>query len=141
VPRISPHLQEFVLVDGVIQCAGCGAKLINSGIEHQPGCEAVCKGHHVNDPGDAADWDIEVTLDLAELGLRHSKAGCRCGGKHEVSIGIQPVRHGFLPLDEVPGYAGFTDEVIQALHEQAHPDGTIYAESCRERGCLQAAEG
>lgn len=26
--------------------------------------------------------------------------------------------------------------VIQKLHEQAHPEGTTYAENCREDGCI-----
>jgi hypothetical protein len=132
VSRKSPHLQEFVLADGVIHCAGCGAKLINSAIEHQRGCKATCRGHHAFDPGDDASWDIEVTLDLAELGLRHSKGGCTCGGKHEVSIGIRPENHGFVPEENVPDIEG----AWQDLHALAHPDGVLYAENCREDACL-----
>lgn len=34
-----------------------------------------------------------------------------------------------------PGDAD-TDAIIQELHEQAHPEGTLYAGNCRERGCI-----
>lgn len=29
------------------------------------------------------------------------------------------------------------EKALQQLHEQAHPEGTIYASQCREPGCIE----
>lgn len=137
MPRISPHVQEFTMEDGAVRCAGCGAQLINAAIEHSPGCEATCRGHHANALGEAADWDIDVELDLRELGLQHRPgSGCGCKGRaHPVSVGFDPEGHGFIHESDT---AAWDAEVLQVLHEQAHPDGVLYAENCREPGCADA---
>lgn len=41
-----------------------------------------------------------------------------------------------LAADWVP--AGGLEKVLQALHEQAHPDGAAYRENCLEPACADA---
>lgn len=85
---------------------------------------------------------VDATIDLTTENLRHApKAGCTCGRtKHPVTVD--------LDLQDVLEYArkdGYTAEffpepwekALQQLHEQAHPDGTIYVSQCREPGCTE----
>jgi hypothetical protein len=77
-----------------------------------------------------------ITVDLAAAGLTHARgASDKCGGKHDVDMrSVTDVSSCGLvdPEDFGP--------VLQALHEQAHPGGTRWWGSCRERGCVDAAE-
>jgi hypothetical protein len=85
-------------------------------------------------------YEAEVAIDLKEAGLTHAKGKADgCGGQHKVpaaAVSIDLEAAGLVPVAETPDY----ERVFQLLHEQAHPDGTLYAEHCRERGCAEAAE-
>jgi hypothetical protein len=86
---------------------------------------------------------VDATINLAHADLRHvPKAGCKCdkGENHPVAavIDLQDV----LEFARKDGYtAEFFPEpwekALQQLHEQAHPDGAIYASQCRETGCSE----
>lgn len=77
-----------------------------------------------------------ITISLEAAGLAHAKGKSDgCNGEHDVDmLSVLDVDSpDWLPAD---GLAA----VLQMLHEQAHPEGTAYWESCRERGCADAAE-
>ena len=86
-------------------------------------------------------WQAPVVIDLKEAGLTHAKGkadGCK-DGQHPVpeeAVTIDLADAGLVPAADLPDVAG----VLQALHEQAHPEGTQYWENCRERGCAEAAD-
>jgi hypothetical protein len=85
--------------------------------------------------------EIDVTLDLAALGLAHAPGStCECKGKaHPVTISIEPEQHELhLDADCPADRADAVETVFQSLHEQAHPEGAVFAENCRERGCYDA---
>lgn len=85
-------------------------------------------------------YETEVIIDLKEAGLTHAaKKADECGGMHKVpaaAVSIDLAKAGLVPAAELPDY----ERVLQLLHEQAHPDGPLYFEKCRERGCAEAAE-
>jgi hypothetical protein len=77
-----------------------------------------------------------VTVDLKAAGLTHAPGKSdKCDGQHEVDkefltdVGITDV-----PL------ADALEKVLQALHEQAHPDSSAYWENCLEPACTDARE-
>jgi len=78
-----------------------------------------------------------VTVDLAAAGLTHAKGRSdRCGtGGHDIAWTA-------VTDWENPDLVDVADvtPVLQALHEQAHPDGPAYWENCRLRGCAEAAD-
>lgn len=72
-----------------------------------------------------------VTINLTAAGLTHTKGKSDyCGGEHDVPVSavVYIDDPDWLPADDVT-------PVLQALHEQAHPDGAAYWQNCRERGC------
>lgn len=77
-----------------------------------------------------------ITVDLAAAGLTHAKGKSdKCAGEHDIGwVSVTSWENDELVI------AGDLDPVLQALHEQAHPDGTARWEYCRERGCTDAAE-
>jgi hypothetical protein len=85
-------------------------------------------------------YETEVIIDLQEAGLTHSRGKADgCDGQHKVpaaAVSIDLAKAGLVPAAELPDY----DRAFQLLHEQAHPDGPLYFEKCRERGCAEAAE-
>jgi hypothetical protein len=89
-------------------------------------------------------YELDITVNLAELGLAHAPgSACKCDGRaHPVSINIKPEEHDLHREDDCPAldYPDVTEAVLQSLHEQAHPDGTVFTENCREAGCLEARE-
>lgn len=85
-------------------------------------------------------YQAPVVIDLKEAGLTHSKGKADgCDGNHtvaEAAVTIDLDKAGLVPASELPDFG----KVLQALHEQAHPEGTAFWENCRERGCAEAAE-
>lgn len=85
-------------------------------------------------------YECPVVLDLKEAGLTHARGKAdKCGGQHQVAapaVTIDLAGAGLVPREDL----GALGEALQALHEQAHPQGTLYWASCRERGCALAAE-
>jgi hypothetical protein len=85
-------------------------------------------------------YEAEVVIDLKEAGLTHAaKKADKCDGQHKVpaaAVSIDLEAAGLVPVAEILDY----ERVFQLLHEQAHPDGPLYFEKCRERGCAEAAE-
>ena len=89
-------------------------------------------------------FEADATIDLREQGLRHAPGEVCCDGRdHAMSVQVSEKdieliveRFGpvFTPLDDRMA------EVLQALHEQAHPESTLSWENCRERGCREAGE-
>ncbi len=76
-----------------------------------------------------------VTVDLKAAGLTHAPGKSdKCSGEHEVDEKF--VTADLAAADWVP--ADGLGKVLQALHEQAHPDGTAYWENCREPACADA---
>lgn len=84
------------------------------------------------------EYEAPVIIDLKAAGLTHSPGKADgCEGRHRVPgehVAIDLDEAGLVPRHELPDVAA----VLQALHEQAHPDGTRWWESCRERGCADA---
>lgn len=82
-------------------------------------------------------YEAEVVIDLKQAGLTHSKGKAdECDGQHTVpakAVSIDLAKAGLFPAAEVPDY----ERALQLLHEQAHPDGPLYFENCRERGCAE----
>lgn len=78
-----------------------------------------------------------VTVDLKAAGLTHAPGKSdKCGGYHEVDetcVSADLATAGWVPADGL-------EKVLQALHEQAHPDGTAYWENCLEYACAGARE-
>ena len=77
-----------------------------------------------------------ITIDLTAAGLTHAKGKSdRCGTDgHDVDMTA------VTAVDD-PDWtetAGLP-AIFQALHAQAHPDGTRYWENCRGPGCAEAA--
>jgi hypothetical protein len=73
-----------------------------------------------------------VTIDLAAAGLAHAKGRSdKCGAAgHDVNwLSLA----GWDNPDLIE--AGDVYPVIQALHEQAHPDAAVSWTNCRERPC------
>jgi hypothetical protein len=76
-----------------------------------------------------------ITVDLRAAGLTHAKGKSDgCGGEHDID-------EKFVVAD-VTGrvHADDLGPVLQALHEQAHPDGAAYFENCLEPACAGARE-
>jgi len=85
-------------------------------------------------------YQAEVVIDLKEAGLTHAaKKADGCDGQHKVpaaAVTIDLDTAGLIPVEETWDHA----RVLQVLHQQAHPDGTLYFENCRESGCAEAAD-
>lgn len=76
-----------------------------------------------------------VTVDLKGAGLTHAPGKSdKCGGEHEVDEMF--VTASLAASDWVP--ADGLEKVLQALHEQAHPDGSAYWDNCLEPACADA---
>jgi hypothetical protein len=84
--------------------------------------------------------EVTVRLDLKALGLRHAEGSdCPCGGTdHEAVVEIYLDENGLHHEEDCREDVLEAEGVLQALHEQAHPGGAVFAESCWERGCLEA---
>jgi hypothetical protein len=85
--------------------------------------------------------DVDVTLDLRKLGLRHgtptrAHPKCGCGGEHPAHVEIDLDEEDLVRASEVPVIMGIED-ALQRLHELAHPDGTLLIASCREPECTE----
>jgi hypothetical protein len=87
-------------------------------------------------------FEADVIVDLREQGLRHAPGHKCCDNRrHQMSV---PVTESDIDLivdrfgPDLPFFD--EDEVLQALHEQAHPDGTMFWKNCRERGCREAGD-
>lgn len=82
----------------------------------------------------AADPAGTVVINLGSAGLTHARGKSdACGGAHPVSM------LAVMEIDDPDLVdAGELGPVIQALHEQAHPDGCAYWENCRQPGCAEA---
>lgn len=86
-------------------------------------------------------YEAPVRIDLTEAGLIHARGkadGC-APGEHKVpaaAVTIDLAEAGLVPLDDLPDLG----KVLQNLHEQAHPDGTQFWETCREPGCVEASD-
>jgi hypothetical protein len=85
-------------------------------------------------------YECQVLIDLKEAGLTHSPGkGDGCGGNHVVpaeAVTIDLAEAGLVAAEDLPDIGA----ALQALHEQAHPDGTLSWLQCRERGCADAAD-
>lgn len=85
---------------------------------------------------------VDATISLAHADLRHvPKAGCKCDStEHPVAaaIDLQDVLE-FARKERCTAefFPEPWEKAFQQLHEQAHPDGTIYASQCRETGCSE----
>jgi hypothetical protein len=90
-----------------------------------------------------APFEADVEVSLREQGLRHAPGQKCCDGcAHLMSVqvsdsDIELIVQRFGPVLSLSDADG---EVLQVLHEQAHPDGTARWQSCRERGCREAGE-
>jgi hypothetical protein len=90
-----------------------------------------------------SDDEFEVTLNLAALGLaHHPDSTCPCDGTvHPVAVPFNPGELGLHQDYECPSdRADAAEAVLQELHEQAHPEGAVFAENCREPGCIDARD-
>jgi hypothetical protein len=85
-------------------------------------------------------YEAPAVIDLKEAGLTHASGKAdKCEGRHKVpaaAVTINLAEAGLVPLDDLPDLG----KVLQNLHEQAHPDGTQFWETCREPGCVEAAD-
>lgn len=85
-------------------------------------------------------YQAKVVIDLKEAGLTHVRGKAdKCEGQHAVpaaAVTIDLAETGLIPVEDLPDVG----KVLQSLHEQAHPDGTQFWETCRERGCIEAGE-
>lgn len=94
-----------------------------------------------DEPEDA--HTIDTALDLKTLRLTHAPGNdCTCAGIHPVSLVIDLADHDLHRSGECDdlAYAGDTADALQALHEKAHPDGTVFVEYCREPACVTLRE-
>jgi hypothetical protein len=133
------YRQRLMIRDGRWTCGYCGAGIENEEMVHETGCRAVRPVFFgVPDVAIGVDYEMTLTLDLHDLGLQHGRgAGCQCRGlAHRVTIFIDPAQHDLHRDDDCPADTPLAAELLQALHEQAHPEGTVFAENCRERGCI-----
>jgi hypothetical protein len=77
-----------------------------------------------------------ITIDLEAAGLTHAKGKSdKCNGEHGIdmlSVLLTDDSGLVRPDDLAP--------LLQALHEQAHPEGAAYWQNCRERGCAEMRE-
>jgi hypothetical protein len=87
-------------------------------------------------------FHITVQLDLEALGLRHAEGStCPCAvgdDGHQVVLEIDLEDHGLHDEADCRADILETEGTLQSLHEQAHPKGAVYAENCREPGCVDA---
>jgi hypothetical protein len=77
-----------------------------------------------------------IVINLADAGLAHAKGKSdRCGGEHTLDMdAITEIEiTGLMPQDRFY-------EVMQTMHEQAHPHGTVFWDKCTERGCKEAQD-
>jgi hypothetical protein len=77
-----------------------------------------------------------ITVDLKAASLTHATGRSdKCENKHDVPMTavIAFDDSGLIDPDSV-------SPVLQALHEQAHPEGTLTWQYCLERGCAEANE-
>lgn len=121
---------RFTTRGGKPACADCLAPLQGDSIVHQPGCRPATL---------AADgYEMQLTIDLAEHKLAHADGStCRCKGKHDLTVPVNPEEHGLHPNDECV-MPDLTAEAVQRLHEEAHPKGTVFAEYCDQPSCREA---
>jgi hypothetical protein len=86
-------------------------------------------------------YELELTVDLGKLGLVHAPGSvCQCDGKaHAMPVTVNLEDHE-LHADGECGIPVASEEAAQALHEQAHPEGTAYFENCREPSCREVRE-
>jgi hypothetical protein len=96
----------------------------------------------MSDPG--GTFEADVVVDLREQGLRHAPGEVCCGGgDHHMEVRVSEKDIELIVERFGPVFTSFDDgvtEVLQVLHEQAHPDGALSWENCRERGCREAGE-
>lgn len=94
-----------------------------------------------DEPEDA--YKVDTTLDLKALRLTHAPGNdCTCAGVHPVALVIDLADHDLHRDGECddPAYTGDIDDALQALHEKAHPDGTVFVGRCREPECVTLRE-
>lgn len=129
---MNPHVQKFIVRDGINCCADCKVRIIDGTITHLSTCGAVCRGHSDIASG---DYEIELELDLSRLGLQHSRGRTdNCRGLHPVITSIDLMRRGLHHEDECRS-AEIDEDSVQAVHAALHPKGTRYSENCREPIC------
>lgn len=132
--------QRFVIRDGQFTCAYCGVAVTEGRVVHEPECRMVRPVVYwtANQSGGMAGHDLALVVSLKDLRLRHAPgSGCTCRGlAHEISVAIDPADHELHSDYDCTQPGPLDAGVLQALHEQAHPEGTAYAENCRERGCI-----
>jgi len=92
-----------------------------------------------------APFEADVEVSLREQGLRHAPGQKCCDGcAHLMSVQVSDSDIELIVARFGPRYAPFDGEdeagVLQALHEQVHPDGAVFWANCRERGCREAGE-
>lgn len=82
-------------------------------------------------------FPVIVHVNLRDAGLRHApgKGGCCDGSDHGLGVDIEEPDIERIIDRYADPYTDIDDDVLQALHEQAHPDGSLYWQNCRERGC------
>lgn len=136
----TPFEQRLIIRDGQWTCGYCSARIENEIMRHAPQCRMVrpVPAETADQGSDRPDFELDIVVDLKELRLRHeAKSGCKCRGiAHEMTIVIDPADHDLHPAyDCVAAEPDTVQAAVQVLHEQAHPEGTLYAENCRERGC------
>jgi hypothetical protein len=77
-----------------------------------------------------------VTVNLQAAGLTHAKSQSDlCDGEHDIDIAsvVYITDPGWVPAEELA-------DVLQALHVQAHPQGTAYWDKCCEPSCRAAQD-
>lgn len=85
--------------------------------------------------------ELDLVVDLGKLGLAHAPdSECKCGGKaHEMTVTVSLEDHELHMSGECEPPLP-AEEALQALHEQAHPDGAAYFENCQELACRAVRE-
>lgn len=118
---------KLATLNGELCCARCFAPLRGDEIVHKADCRAP-----------NGDYEVDLIINLKDQGLAHAEGSdCGCDGEHDLTVAVDLEAHELHPdyECEVPA---LTAEAVQRLHELAHPEGTAYAENCREPACQDA---
>lgn len=82
------------------------------------------------------EYELVLNVSLSDRKLKHSdESDCKCDGKqHEMTIYVDLADYE-LHSDHDCFIPDFSINALQKLHEQAHPQGSMYVGNCAERSC------